>query len=211
MSDEPKDGSLPSYPLRTITWPNGVVETGREIEKRLHKIGLRERWHVRRQEIQKELRGAGEECSYDDAAMIAFKEFPPGEGTPTLIERQGIAPEDAAFVAACRHELAHGRHPQLSAWDKEAAWIVANLEKDVPNVANAPSKSALTTILNCRVSKSIREKFFAQWFSKRMTPGDKKPKEKVLVADVEEEGIDEHEDLMGRLFQGVEKDSQEPE
>ena len=179
------------YMDQTITWSDGFTETGREAENRLHRLGLRNDWNDRRKAIQRKKREAGEECSGDDAAMLAFLEFPPHPEDSHLLPREGIAPEDIYFVNACRAALKNKSTKQfLASWEKEAAWMLANLEADVPDLSNAPSRGAIVMLINCRTSATIRNAFFAQWFSKRMTPGEKKPKEKVLAEDTEGDSED---------------------
>lgn len=192
------------YQDRTITWPDGFTETGREAENRLHRLGVRTDWNDRRKAVLRQKRAVGEDFSLNDASMIAFMDFPPHPEDSALLPREGIAPEDLYFVNACRVALKNsGKLVFRAPWEKEAAWMLAHLEDDVPDLSTAPSRGAIVSLLNCRVNPAIRNAFFAQWFSKRMTPGDKKPKDRVLPEDVEGDSDDyesKHQaELMRRL------------
>lgn len=183
------------YMDRVIDWGNGVRETGRECEARLSRTGwrpsMRQRWRL--------IKAAGERNS-DEAYFLALKEFPPSLAALTE-GREGLSAGDQAYVDACREGL-RLKLAKKAAVEAELSWVCENMHRDLPDVNTAPSYAAISMAIDVRTNEKVRASLWANYLSKRMTPGDKKPKEKVFVEDKEEDhdSGDREAEVARRLF-----------
>src|SRR3990172_4164215 len=148
------------YMDRVVPWG----ETCRVVESRLKRAGLREAWRQRASQIRRDRR-----CSTDDAYYLAICEFKGAldVGEPVL------SGDDKVFLEKAREGLMLDL-PLKASVEKELDWVGGNLHRAYPNVQHAPSLTAINFIIDARIDQRVRATFWQTFWSKRMTPGDRK-------------------------------------
>ena len=121
--------------------------------------------------------------------------------------RAGVGTKDpTAYIAEVQEAMrdAERRLPGHASIREEVEWVGANMHKESPDVANAPSLLAINMLLDVRADPALRRDFWNNVLSKRMRPGDRKPKPSAFAEDTVAEAEidrDQHQsELMKRLF-----------
>lgn len=207
MSDKP----VPYMDREPITWPDGTVETPRQVDARLKRAGVRQSWLNAVQAERRRIQAAGGVWDAQATAYEFMKNYPPDQFPPvqqdidtsSLLEWEEVKPCDRQFVDYCRVALKWDR-PSRSTVIKDLEWIASNLAKDVPNVTTAPSHMALTLAIYYRIDPMARRAFLSTYQSKVMSPGEKKPKKTAFVDEQAEEQAEQVEEdynaTLERLF-----------
>lgn len=195
------------YMDRIVVYPDGTQETGNDAERRICRVRARALWDQRAKDLKAEAKFRGDKnYTLDDGRMAAFLEFPPGY-VPPLTEWPDVPEKDQMFVELCRKALNFEKIPDECAISAQLAWIAANLEADEPRVTKAPSKAALSWAIRCRLDPAVARTFWATYQTKRMSPGEKKPKASAFKEDSEhqeEEAAGARDEEIGRRLFGSE-------
>ena len=152
----------PTVPYMDRVLPWG--ETCREVESRLKRAGLREAWRQRAIQIRKDRRITNHDAWY--VAMCEFKEA-------LEINEPELSANDKVFLEKCREGLMLDL-PSKASVERELDWVSANLHRSYPNVQRAPSLAAINFIIDARTDARVRATFWNTFWSKRMSPGDRK-------------------------------------
>ena len=84
----------------------------------------------------------------------------------------------------------------------EISWVASNLHRHDPDVAKAPSLSAINMFTDLRADPAMRRDFWNIVWSKRLSPGDRRPRKSAFEGDGMSEELEKeaHENLMRRIF-----------
>ena len=69
-----------------------------------------------------------------------------------------------------------GQLPGHAPIREEIEWVASNLHRDDPDVAKAPSLAAINMLADVRADNALRRDFWNLNWSKRLSPGDRKPR-----------------------------------
>jgi hypothetical protein len=183
-----------AYKVRVLPWG----ETCMESEARLSGLGKRAAWDQRARAICKERRLEWHESMYQ-----AHLEY-----SPEALESGGdaavLSASDLEYVARCREGL-QMRLPERAGVEKELDWVGANAFRPLPEIRTAPSYFVLNFMIAAKMDPAVLKQFWANSWSKRMSPGDSKSKKQSSVkedGDGDAESENQEEQLRARLFGG---------
>jgi hypothetical protein len=170
-------------------------EKGRELESRLKRDGLREAWHQRTYALRK----LDKSLDWNDARWKAGLEFPPDRPVP---EVHVLTEDDQAYILKCREGL-QLQLPQRAGVERELDWVGANAHCALPDVQSAPSYFVLNFMIAGKLNPKVLDQFWANSWSKRMSPGDSRKKAASSVSeDQVDESAESHEEHLRRLLGG---------
>jgi hypothetical protein len=173
--------SVPFVPYMRRELPWG--ETGEQAESRISKLKLRAQWDQRGRQIK-----AATGCHLNEARYAALLEYPPASGDSLVdgIEDRCLTNDDLGFVEKAREGL-QMRLPMRASVEKELDWVGSNLHCSRPDVQSAPSLTAICFIIDARTDVKVRAAFWNTMWSKRLSPGERKPRASALKEDREGE------------------------
>lgn len=89
--------------------------------------------------------------------------------------------------------------PDRASIQSEVEWVAANLHNPAPMLGKAPSRTAISLLLDARRDDRVRQGFWAVMLSRRLAPGEPRPKPTGFEED--ETPSDERDaELLRRLF-----------
>jgi hypothetical protein len=191
--DGPALTPFQAYKARMLPWGESCAKW----ESYLAAHRLRPLWR----ELAVKLRKDGME--YYEACYQSHLAHSP-ERCEELLDQMPLSDDDEKFVEECKAGLRLNL-PLRAGIEKELDWISGNINQPLPSLTTCPSLSAISFIMDARVSKKVRENFWATCWSKRMSPGDSKSKKQSSVkedGDTDVESENHESALRARLFGG---------
>ncbi|MEK6676240.1 MAG: hypothetical protein AABZ47_11385 [Planctomycetota bacterium] len=111
---------------------------------------------------------------------------------------------DAADGDSLREEIrkVEGQLPAHAHISDEISWVASNLHRPDPDVAKAPSLSAINMFTDLRADQAMRRDFWNIVWSKRLSPGDRRPRKSAFEGDdlSDEEEKEANDMIMRRIF-----------
>lgn len=170
---------------RIMPWGN---ETGGQAQRRIYKAGLEA---ALRDVVNQKCRDG---IDIDTAMYEAMSAYPPEATAEKEI--------GASFMDTCRKGFERNINATAGI-EEELSWIAANMHRDKPRVHAAPSHAAIAQLIDLREDKTLRQKLWSVYWSKRLNPGNRRPRTDKNRAFSSEDGIDQEtsdqEELMRRL------------
>lgn len=172
--------------------PNG--ETIQQAISRLKKEGRSEALSLFERRIWDDEKKAGNSPDWTDCKEKAI--------TIMAMDNEYVPPvnKSSGFIDKC-HEGLRMKLPDRASIDKELAWVSANIHRDVPEIKNAPSYTAINLLIDVWKDDRVRATFWSTCLSKRLTPGDTKAKKEVVLKEdrLDDDSEDFADDLERRL------------
>lgn len=82
----------------------------------------------------------------------------------------------------------------------EIEWVARNLHVANPDIEEAPSIAAANMLIDVRADPTVRRDFWNLVWSRRLAPGEKKPRPNVFADEADESDADHARELERRLF-----------
>jgi hypothetical protein len=109
--------------------------------------------------------------SLGDDALQSIRATVPRRGTAG---GNGTQETDRLLAAA---KAVESRLAGIANIREEIEWVASNLHRDDPDVAKAPSIAAINMLADVRTDNALRRDFWNLIWSKRLSPGERKPRQ----------------------------------
>jgi plasmid stability protein len=108
------------------------------------------------------------------------------------------AEETQQLHAALRNVA--GKLPDRAAIQSEVEWVAANLHDPCPALDKAPSRTAVSLLLDAKRDERVRREFWTILLTKRLAPGEPKHRPTTFAEDQTDDDEQQETERMRRLF-----------